>query len=295
VKFPRIPAFKQPSLTLPEIRGHKVTGPIAAGIVGGALALGMGAAWGWSALSTHTVAAAAAPTASLEPSVAGTSSAPPSASATVSPGEIIATVVVNELGVYAAPGQPKPASTLSKSSAYGEPRTLLVTDKTGIGDVTWFKVALPVQPNGTTGWIRASDVATSSTDVSVHVFLDERTLELRRGNTVILATSVVVGAPAAPTPIGLFYVTDPLDFSATPTGIYGAYALGLSGFSNVLGTINGGPPQIAVEGTIKPSALGTAASNGCILLANDAVLEVAHTVGLGTPVYIEASRAGTST
>ena len=104
---------------------------------------------------------------------------------------------------------------------------MLVTGTTGIGDVQWLKVALPVQPNGTTGWIHATDVTTSSTDLSIHVFLDERTLELRRGDEVILTTQVVVGADKTPTPTGLFYITDPLDFSANPQGVM-ALVLGTS-------------------------------------------------------------------
>jgi lipoprotein-anchoring transpeptidase ErfK/SrfK len=268
--------------------------PIAVGVVVGALALGVAAAWGWSALSENTAAASAGPASSPAPSEAATPSPTATPAPSIAPGDIIATAAVDTIGVYAAPGDPTPSRTLTKWSAYSSPLTLLVTGSTGIGNVEWLKVALPVQPNGTTGWIHATDVTTSSTDLSIHVFLNERTLELRRGDTVILTTSVVVGADKTPTPTGLFYVTDPLDFSANPTGVYGAYALGLSGFSNVLKSFDGGPPQIAIHGTNNPALLGTAASNGCIRLPNDAVLEVARTVGLGTPVYIEASRADAS-
>jgi lipoprotein-anchoring transpeptidase ErfK/SrfK len=291
VRLPRFPAFHRPSLTLPTIRGRRVTWPVATGVVAGALALGMGAAWAWSALSADAVAASAAPTASPRSSDSASPSPAAISAPSIAPGDIIATAAVETIGIYSAPGDPTPASTLTKWSAYGSPRTLLVTDTTGLGDVEWLKVALPVQPNGTTGWILATDVTTSATDLSIHVFLDERTLELRRGDEILLTTPVVIGADETPTPTGLFYVTDPLDFSANPTGVYGAYALGLSGFSNVLKTFDGGPPQIAIHGTNNPALLGTAASNGCIRLPNVAVLELAHAVGLGTPVYVAASRA----
>ncbi len=70
----------------------------------------------------------------------------------------------------------------------------------------------------------------------------------------------------------------------------GAYAIGLSGYSDTLTSFAGGPPQVAIHGTNQPQLLGTAASHGCVRVANDAIVEIAGLVGLGTPVYIQASR-----
>ncbi len=297
MRLPRLSAFTAWKVSLPTVRGRQVTWPIVGAVVGAALLLGLGTAWAFSGRAPSSVTAEPTATPTARPTIAASTSAPtptsaPTATAAsgIRPGEIIATVTGDSLGIYAEPGDPKPASTLSKWSTFFSPRTLLAVDATGIGDEEWLKVDLPIKPNGQTGWIRASDVKTSSTDLSIHIFLDERQLELWRGDEVILSTPVVVGKDSTPTPTGLFYVTDPLDFSANPRGVYGSYALGLSGYSDTLSSFNGGPPQIAIHGTNEPQLLGTAASHGCVRLPNDKELALARTVPLGTPVFIVKSR-----
>lgn len=227
------------------------------------------------------------------------SSSGPQASPSVSPsrqvspeGEhaTVATTTVDQLEVFAEAGGGSPAQTLGRWSDYGQVRTLLVVGDDGTG--AWLQVLLPLKPNGQTGWVRASDVTLSTTTLVVNVDLSERRLELvdtalGPDASVVLEASVVIGAPETPTPVGNFYVTDPLDLQANPTGVYGAYALGLSGYSEVLATFNGAPPQIAIHGTNEPSQLGEAISNGCIRVSNDVVLQLAGLLPLGTPVVIE--------
>jgi lipoprotein-anchoring transpeptidase ErfK/SrfK len=265
-----------------QARWRKVT---AASIVG--IAVVGGVAWG---LTPRAADPQASPTVTSSVSAAASPSpAISSVAAELRPGEVIATTTVESLNVYSAPGDASPSSTLGKWSYYGQPLTLLALDAAEVGGVEWLNVLLPVRPNGTTGWIRAGDVATSSTDLSIYVFLDEKVLELRRGEEVLISTAVVIGTDTTPTPTGLYYVTDPLEF-VNPGGVYGAYALGLSGFSDVLTSFNGAPPQIAIHGTNDPALLGTAASNGCVRVANDAIVQIASLVGLGTPVFIQDSR-----
>ncbi len=291
MRFPSRADFARLRVNLPTIRGRQMTWPIVRAVVAGMAGLGLGTAW---ALSAHMGSNVASPV--TTPSPAASSTASPTAVApspivtpSVQPGDIIAATTVETLSVYAAPGDPTPARTLGKWSYYGQPLTLLALDVTGIGDVEWLKVLLPLEPNGTTGWIRAIDVTTSSTDLSLHVFLDEKIVELRRGDEVLVSTPAVIGADATPTPTGLFYITDPLEF-ANPNGVYGAYAIGLSGYSDTLTSFAGGPPQVAIHGTNEPQLLGTAASHGCVRVANDAIVEIAGLVGLGTPVFIQESQ-----
>ncbi len=100
---------------------------------------------------------------------------------------------------------------------------------------------------------------------------------------------VAIGKSETPTPLGRFYITDPVDLQSRPNGAYGAYALGLSAYSEVLKTFQGGPGQIAIHGGAWESMLGTDVSNGCIRMLNDSILAiVAQQVPLGTPVTIEA-------
>ena len=64
------------------------------------------------------------------------------------------------------------------------------------------------------------------------------------------------------------------------------FALGLSGFSEVLFHFKQGPGQIAIHGTGDPSTIGPDASNGCIHVSNRDVSRLAALLPLGTPVTI---------
>jgi lipoprotein-anchoring transpeptidase ErfK/SrfK len=70
--------------------------------------------------------------------------------------------------------------------------------------------------------------------------------------------------------------------------VYGDWALGLSGYSDVLDQFGTGDGQIAVHGTRGTWALGQAVSNGCIRMANGDVSVLAKVAPPGTPVTIEA-------
>ena len=65
---------------------------------------------------------------------------------------------------------------------------------------------------------------------------------------------------------------------------------GLSGFSNVLTSFNGGQGVIGIHGTNAPEALGSDVSSGCIRMHNDAITRLVQEIGLplGTPVEIIA-------
>jgi len=197
----------------------------------------------------------------------------------------IATTKVANLTAYAQPatGTP-PVANLSAKTSYGLPRTLLVTaEKPG-----WLEVLLPQRPNDTSGWVPSADVTLSTTTYKITIQLSAHHLWLTNNGQPVLDTEVVVGAPSTPTPTGTFYVTDPLNLTAHPNGAYGAWALGLSGYSNVLMSFDGGPGQIAVHGTYNPSQVGQSISNGCVRVPNPQILQIAQLVPLGTPVVINA-------
>jgi len=64
--------------------------------------------------------------------------------------------------------------------------------------------------------------------------------------------------------------------------------LGLSGYSEVLEQFGTGDGQIALHGTADLSDLGNQVSNGCVRLDNQAIIGLAETLPLGTPVTIRA-------
>ncbi len=199
------------------------------------------------------------------------------------PPALIATTKGGPLLVYDQPNG-KVVSTLSAKTDYQLPRTLLATSS----QPNWLQVLLPQKPNDSTGWIKGSDVTTTTTDYSMRVSLSQHHLWLYKAGAPVVDSAVVIGKKETPTPTGLFYVTDPVDLQSQPNGPYGAFALGLSGYSNVLPSFDGGPPQIAVHGTPFPDQVGQDISNGCVRVPSPIILQIAKAVPLGTPVTIQA-------
>jgi lipoprotein-anchoring transpeptidase ErfK/SrfK len=72
----------------------------------------------------------------------------------------------------------------------------------------------------------------------------------------------------------------------TPNTVYGTYAYGLSGFSEVLETFNGGPGQLGIHGTNDPASIGQKVSSGCVRLKNADIDKLAALLPLGVPVEI---------
>ena len=207
----------------------------------------------------------------------------------LAPGKAILTSMVNSLSVFDAPDG-SVTRELARYTYYSLPLTLLAIDVVDEGGNRWYQVSLPAKPNGQTGWVRASNVIVSSTDTVIHVYLAEHELDLVVGGVVELTAPVAVGSPATPTPLGTFYITDPIDLAANPTGVYGTFALGLSAYSEALDSFKGTIPQIAIHGTNIPGSIGQSVSNGCIRMQNDTVKSLGGRVGLGTPVIVSASR-----
>ena len=233
--------------------------------------------------------------ATAEPSPLGVADSPtPQAGETdgtgLAPGEVVVESGEDGIDLYDAAGDEEPTDHLPRWTALGSPTTLLGFERETHGDAEWIQVELPEAPNHRKAWVREADVTVTSTDARIDIYLDERELDFTVGGDVQVTNSVVIGAPESPTPLGVFWVTDPLDFTPNPTGVYGAFALGMNGWSETLDEFNGGPPQLAIHGTNQPELLGENVSNGCIRLPNDVVIEVAETAAPGTPVVVHQSR-----
>jgi lipoprotein-anchoring transpeptidase ErfK/SrfK len=154
-----------------------------------------------------------------------------------------------------------------------------------VADDEWIEVHLPVRPNGTTGWIQTAEVDLSSSPYRIEVDVSDFSLKLFERGEEILAVSIGVGTGETPTPYGDFYLAELLE-PLTENGPYGPFAFGLSGYSEVLETFQGGEGVIGIHGTNDPAAIGSEVSHGCLRVDNDAITEMARTVPLGTPVSI---------
>jgi lipoprotein-anchoring transpeptidase ErfK/SrfK len=151
----------------------------------------------------------------------------------------------------------------------------------------WLRVFLPRRPNGATGWIKRSQVQLTPLKRRIEVDLSARQLTMYELDRVVRRWQVAVGRPSTPTPTGHFYITIKLK-PPQISPVYGAWALGLSGFSNVLDQFGTGDGQIALHGTSDTGSIGRAASAGCVRLDNGAIRTLAGSLPLGTPVTIRA-------
>ena len=149
---------------------------------------------------------------------------------------------------------------------------------------SWYRVMLPLKPNGQVGYVRARFVRLRPLGTRVVIDLSTRRLTVfDRGKPVLRATTAV-GARATPTPVGRFYVNQ--RFLADATGPYGWAAIGISAFSETLrGWPQGGP--VAIHGTNRPSLLGLPVSNGCVRVTNSVVKRLWRLAPTGTPVLVQ--------
>jgi lipoprotein-anchoring transpeptidase ErfK/SrfK len=194
---------------------------------------------------------------------------------------------VTKLTTYDAPDGAPFAPELAQVNPwyFGGGLSLLVVK--GLERDPWLEVALPSRPNGLTAWIKASDVTLRRHRFHITVAVGERMLRAYEADTLLLETPVVVGRPNTPTPLGTFFVNAEIP-QQNPAGAYGPMILSVSAFSEVLDSFDGGLPEIGLHGTNQPSLIGTAASNGCIRMPNEAIVQLEHLVPLGTVVQFVA-------
>ena len=148
----------------------------------------------------------------------------------------------------------------------------------------WYRVQLPIRPNGATGYVRAGAVVLFKVRSRIEIDLSERRIDFLRDGRRFLRLSAAIGKDATPTPVGRFYVNQRLLVSDS-SGPYGPGAIGISAFSPVLtGWTQGGP--IAIHGTNDPSSIGKAASYGCLRIENRRLRSLLHANPEGTPVVI---------
>ena len=162
---------------------------------------------------------------------------------------------------------------------------VFVVDEFGIEG--WHRVLLPVRPNGASGWVHETDVVLTRHNYRILVELEEFRLTAFDHDVSFFETTVGVAADNTPTPGGRYYITELIQ-PRVSNSVYGIYAYGLSGYSEVLVEFAGGPGQLGLHGTNDPDTLGTQVSAGCIRLHNDDISRLVLETGipLGTPVEV---------
>src|SRR3954470_20025324 len=216
----------------------------------------------------------------------GTSNLGPQQAASTAPQfkSIVATVKKSKIQVYSEPRSDKKLQILDSPNLDGAKVVFLVKKVKG----PWLHVYLPTRPNGSTGWIKKKKVTLTGHDYRVLINLDKHILKAYKGDKRLIRTPIGVGRAVTPTPVGLYYITELLK-QPDPSGTYGPYAFGLSAHSNVLNEFAGRDGVLGIHGTNFPQGIGTNVSHGCIRLSNHAILKLAHTLPVGTPVRVTRS------
>jgi lipoprotein-anchoring transpeptidase ErfK/SrfK len=198
-------------------------------------------------------------------------------------------LAVKDVTVLSRPRSGDVVAVFPANLPWGSPTPFLIREarRTAAGD-TWLQVLLPRRPNGSSGWVRREQVRIRPVSEAVEVDLSSRTASLLRNHQRVRTWRVAVGKGATPTPTGTFYVTVKLRPPQISASAYGAWALGLSGYSEVHQSFGTGDGQIALHGTYNPGALGQPVSNGCVRMDNEMITLLAETLPLGTPVTIKA-------
>jgi lipoprotein-anchoring transpeptidase ErfK/SrfK len=219
----------------------------------------------------------------------GTDASPRGIAPSRSGGATLAKVVVKTVA-RAKPGAGAVVWRIATATKWGDgPQQLLVLgrsrDKSGH---EWLKLRLPIRPNGSSGWVRADFVRLTRTLFWIDVSRGKRLVSVYRRGVLKRRFRAVVGAPATPTPRGLFAIYDPIR-QKDPNGFLGPWALHLTAFSNVLDNYGGGPGRVAIHGRGGASLrdpLGSARSHGCIRIDNANVSWLARVAPRGTPVFV---------
>ncbi|MCU0310578.1 MAG: L,D-transpeptidase [Acidimicrobiales bacterium] len=250
------------------------------------------AACGGSSASTAPVTTTAA---STPTTVATTTTLPPGCGVPTTEAQSFTATAANpgELPIYDSPGAPEPTRTMTNPRLINDDPNaavdlvFLVKDAPVAEDCEWVEVYLPMRPNGSSGWVRRADVTLLSNPYRIKADLGNFQLTVLKDGEVMKEIPIAVAADNTPTPGGLYYITE-LVQTPDPGGVYGPYAYGLSGFSEVHQTFNGGPGQLGIHGTNQPQFIGQQVSNGCIRMSNADITELSKILPLGVPVEVIA-------
>ena len=183
--------------------------------------------------------------------------------------------------VFSRPRWSSTSHTIAAKNPIDQHLVLLVNR--AARDGRWLRILLPERPNGSMAWVRSDAVKVVRLDQRIVVDLSDRRLKHFRKGRLVNEYVVAIGTRATPTPKGTFYVWARVP-QPEPTGPYGNYVLGLSGFSPVLTDWPGGG-RSAIHGTPRPSDRGQAVSHGCVRVYNADMRRLTR-VPMGTPVLI---------
>jgi len=189
----------------------------------------------------------------------------------------------------AARKTPNPNSRVIKVMHYFRPdyrvqEILAVGKQIGSDGEVWYRISLPMRPNGTYGWIPAASVALAPTTGQIVVDISSRTIDIYQHGKHRWHGRVAVGAPGRETPMGHYYVA--ARFVPYHDPFLGVFAVETSAYSKLTEWPGGG--VVGIHGTSLPQLLGQAVSHGCVRVSNATAARMKVLAPLGTPIWIKA-------
>jgi lipoprotein-anchoring transpeptidase ErfK/SrfK len=224
--------------------------------------------------------------------IAATTSAHAGSSATRDDGPVVETKfpAAGELTVNKVVVRRKPANDARKIKTMGYFRPdyrvqeiLAVSSVTAPNGTPWYRISVPMRPNGTYGYIPAEDVSLTPTVAKIVVNVRRRTIDVFRNGKHAWHGKVAVGAPGMETPLGHYYVA--ATFVPYNDPFLGVYALETSAYSKLSEWPGGG--VVGIHGTNMPWLLGQAVSHGCVRVSNTTAARLKRLTPLGTPILIK--------
>jgi lipoprotein-anchoring transpeptidase ErfK/SrfK len=168
-------------------------------------------------------------------------------------------------------------------SDYRPQEMLALRKTTGSDGKVWYRVSIPMRPNGTYGWIPADTVSLSPTHSQIVVNLRSRTIDIYRFGKHRWHGPVAIGAPGRETPVGHFFVA--ARFVPYRDPFLGVFAVETSAYSKLTEWPGGG--VVGIHGTSLPQLLGKAVSHGCVRVSNLTARHLRTLAPLGTPIWIK--------
>jgi lipoprotein-anchoring transpeptidase ErfK/SrfK len=164
------------------------------------------------------------------------------------------------------------------------PQEMFAVRKTdGSDGNVWYRVSIPMRPNGTYGWIPADTVSLKPTHSEIVVNLGSRRIEIYRFGKRKWHGKVAIGAPGRETPVGHYFVA--ARFVPYHDSFLGVFAEETSAYSKLTEWPGGG--VVGIHGTSLPQLLGQAVSHGCVRVSNLTATKLRAYAPLGTPIWIK--------
>ena len=167
---------------------------------------------------------------------------------------------------------------------YRTQEILALSTTLGSDGKPWYKISVPMRPNGIKGWIPARSVKVAPTVSQIVINRASRTIDIYWKGKHALHAIVAVGAPGMETPVGHYYVA--ARFVPYQDPFLGVFAVETSAYSKLTEWPGGG--VVGIHGTSMPQLLGQAVSHGCVRVSNATALALKRLAPLGTPISIVA-------